>query len=1037
MNTGSGGWMRFLPLLLVCISSFSAEVAAQKPSGAFCKAAVPRGEAQVKLAVALGCERINPVVFGHLSWKFFTEFDFREGCVYSESEADFNSWMDKKDKLLQECRMQAGGGTTAAPAEATNPCGTYADTMVGLCAKWCVEGCDAMTNLCQPRSREHFLQNCSVYQPLERDRRLASSVGAVQERLDYCRAHPPSKPYRGCTDDPAPPDEPLKCSEFPDSVQQQLFKRAYEKLASETYDQAQKEALKRIFGIKDPWALLFSDKVKGFISAGSGYIKSVDAFYAGNETEFDQQVRRLNTVASIAGVGPDKVYTDLMKYLGYGSYAPVITGAIAIVQESYKELRHQECLLNIDLGYYQFLDDPLLSSPDPQRRVSQYVRNYLAGQGPDPRGVPRAENRKRLQCFVDESMLANQRVDVTLLPNVKNLGDPTQDLPDTAYMAGIRTAANIMLRDFATKRRAEEGKKNLAVYREQPEVIAIAGALAAMANYPLLGKQLCETAQQMAAALPGTLPPAGQPLTRARVLDLSGGVYGRRGDGDWQPFGGPGSDLDAGWDMRTGADGVLNLLVGNDDHVAVGANSQIRLVTLRPPPAGGAPQIDLYLPAGSVQMRIAPGRNRDVKVSTPVASASVKGTEFSVAHGADGATRVEVARGSVEVRAKAESGTRMATPGKAIRVNAQGQWEQFPPIVDRRPPLSSSPGLISVQAATYGHNCGAKLNNVIGHAQQTCDGKAACDYKVDFTVIGDPASGCPKNYSVTWNCGSAPGGTLSAPPEAGYGAVLNLRCATGAAVAPSPTRPNDRVALKLYWSAARGDNFTTATATGEADAAASGYSFARVEGYAFREQQAGTVPLKLYWSAPRGDNFSTATSLGESQALSAGYQFARNEAWVYPDQRPGTVPLKNYWSAAREDNFQTATAAGEQHARDAGYGFAWIEGYVFPADAAASPSLPQSLGCFKDQGDPGGLQGRDLDGAIRQDAKMTGPMCVAECRSKGFAYAGTQYGAFCFCGNQYGRTGAANNCDSPCAGNPQEKCGGGWANSVYPTGGTR
>ena len=89
------------------------------------------------------------------------------------------------------------------------------------------------------------------------------------------------------------------------------------------------------------------------------------------------------------------------------------------------------------------------------------------------------------------------------------------------------------------------------------------------------------------------------------------------------------------------------------------------------------------------------------------------------------------------------------------------------------------------------------------------------------------------------------------------------------------------------------------------------------------------------------------------------------------------------------------------------------------------------LGCFKDQGDPGGLGGRDLSGAIRSDPRMSSQMCTAECRAKGFSYAGTQHSSYCFCGNSYGATGAAANCDMGCAGNPGEKCGGAWANSVY------
>ena len=51
--------------------------------------------------------------------------------------------------------------------------------------------------------------------------------------------------------------------------------------------------------------------------------------------------------------------------------------------------------------------------------------------------------------------------------------------------------------------------------------------------------------------------------------------------------------------------------------------------------------------------------------------------------------------------------------------------------------------------------------------------------------------------------------------------------------------------------------------------------------------------------------------------------------------------------------------------------------------------------------------------------------------SQGFKYAGTQYWDWCFCGVKYDILGEATNCDAPCRGNPNQMCGGTWANSVY------
>ena len=90
------------------------------------------------------------------------------------------------------------------------------------------------------------------------------------------------------------------------------------------------------------------------------------------------------------------------------------------------------------------------------------------------------------------------------------------------------------------------------------------------------------------------------------------------------------------------------------------------------------------------------------------------------------------------------------------------------------------------------------------------------------------------------------------------------------------------------------------------------------------------------------------------------------------------------------------------------------------------PTL-ERIGCFKDAGD------RDLGGHHETRADLTPRRCVEICKSKGFSYAGVQYGEHCFCGNAYGKHGTANNCDVACAGDGSKTCGGGWANEIYHT----
>lgn len=95
------------------------------------------------------------------------------------------------------------------------------------------------------------------------------------------------------------------------------------------------------------------------------------------------------------------------------------------------------------------------------------------------------------------------------------------------------------------------------------------------------------------------------------------------------------------------------------------------------------------------------------------------------------------------------------------------------------------------------------------------------------------------------------------------------------------------------------------------------------------------------------------------------------------------------------------------------------------------------VGCFRDQGNAFGKEGRDLNGARWDDGSMTNSRCVSFCAGQGFAYAATQYSTACFCGNSYGRSGSASNCDMACGGNKSQKCGGSWANSVWRTGAAR
>jgi hypothetical protein len=87
------------------------------------------------------------------------------------------------------------------------------------------------------------------------------------------------------------------------------------------------------------------------------------------------------------------------------------------------------------------------------------------------------------------------------------------------------------------------------------------------------------------------------------------------------------------------------------------------------------------------------------------------------------------------------------------------------------------------------------------------------------------------------------------------------------------------------------------------------------------------------------------------------------------------------------------------------------------------------LGCFKDGGN------RDLTTWISKDTSPEA--CFKEARNKGFEFAGMQYKQHCFGGNTVGKYGdrPIQECNQECKGEKGMKCGGGWRNSVWFTGG--
>ena len=83
------------------------------------------------------------------------------------------------------------------------------------------------------------------------------------------------------------------------------------------------------------------------------------------------------------------------------------------------------------------------------------------------------------------------------------------------------------------------------------------------------------------------------------------------------------------------------------------------------------------------------------------------------------------------------------------------------------------------------------------------------------------------------------------------------------------------------------------------------------------------------------------------------------------------------------------------------------------------------LGCYRDG------PNRDLREEI--GSGMTLSRCMETAINMGMPYYALQYGGQCFVGNSYGRYGqiGIENCSMSCSANYNERCGGGWANSVF------
>ncbi|KOS19608.1 putative fungistatic metabolite [Escovopsis weberi] len=104
--------------------------------------------------------------------------------------------------------------------------------------------------------------------------------------------------------------------------------------------------------------------------------------------------------------------------------------------------------------------------------------------------------------------------------------------------------------------------------------------------------------------------------------------------------------------------------------------------------------------------------------------------------------------------------------------------------------------------------------------------------------------------------------------------------------------------------------------------------------------------------------------------------------------------------------------------------------------APSSTGLPKgwaAYGCWVD-----GVQGRILNQQLPDNDALTVESCAQSCASQDFKIAGAEYSKQCFCGNSIVNGGVKAQsdaeCNTPCAGDPTEMCGGGGRMSILSLG---
>jgi hypothetical protein len=148
--------------------------------------------------------------------------------------------------------------------------------------------------------------------------------------------------------------------------------------------------------------------------------------------------------------------------------------------------------------------------------------------------------------------------------------------------------------------------------------------------------------------------PRSDVLRVATLTQVQGGVDILIADGStWQPVE-VGAQIEAGTRVRTGCDATAQLAFFDGSTTDLASDTEVFIVQMISLKKAEGKVIILQQRAGQTYHRVQPLLDADSRfeVETPSAVASVRGTEFALDVGADGATQVVVVEGLVNVEAQ-------------------------------------------------------------------------------------------------------------------------------------------------------------------------------------------------------------------------------------------------------------------------------------------------------------------------------------------------------------------------------------------------